>query len=53
MREFLLLPVVIVGAAVALPMVLVGLTIVGAIMFVGEKTGWAKIGGLHRDEHDC
>lgn len=50
MQEFLLLPLVALASIVILPLALIGLTILGAFMYVGEKQGRAKIGGLHRDD---
>ncbi|MDF2810457.1 MAG: hypothetical protein K0S56_1488 [Microvirga sp.] len=52
MREFLLLPLVIVGLLVLAPLVLIGLVIVSAIFMVGEKQGWARMGGFYQDDHD-
>jgi hypothetical protein len=52
MREFLLLPLVVVGAIIVLPLALIALVGLGAIMWIGEKQGWMKVGGIHRDSED-
>lgn len=52
MREFLLLPLVAVGAAIVLPLAFIALAALGIIMWVCEKQGFMKVGGIHRDSED-
>lgn len=52
MREFLLLPFVVVGAVIVLPLTIIAFTGLGIIMWIGEEQDFMKIGGIHRDSED-
>lgn len=50
MREFILLPMALIGGTLALATVLLVLPVVALLLWDGERRGYLRIGGFHRDD---
>jgi hypothetical protein len=49
-REFILLPVALVGGTVLLFIVTLALPVIAFALWAGERDGYFRLGGLRRDE---
>lgn len=52
MREFFLLPLFIVAVPVLLGLAVLAFVPLTMLAWIGEKQGWLKLGGIHRDTDD-
>lgn len=52
MREFLLIPTAVVSIAILLPLILISLIPLSILMWIAEKNGTMKLGGIHRETQD-
>lgn len=50
MREFILLPVALVGGTLLLVIVTLALPVIAFALWAGERGGNLRLGGLRRDE---
>lgn len=53
MRDLMLLPVIAAAWLLLIPPALMVLAFAGVVLLLGEKQGWARLGGLHQDDRDC
>lgn len=50
MREFILLPVALVGGTLLLAIVTLALPVIAFALWAGERDGYLRLGGIHRDD---
>lgn len=51
MRDLALLPIHLALSVVVIPVALIGLLVAAVIMYLAEKQGTVRLGGLHQDDH--
>ena len=51
MRDLALLPVQLAVSIIIMPLMLIGLLVAAVIMYLAEKQGQVRLGGLHQDDY--
>ncbi len=52
MREFFLLPLVLITRVVVLPLAVLGIAFLCVGFLIAEGQGWARVGGVHQGDRD-